>query len=96
MRTSVILAQLAMWKQGMSVHVGDPSPRGHCCPDFSCCHPKLLASKDDRERFMSGTLDERHQLQVAFLARYLEEVQGISGEVAGPLSDLEIPKGLVH
>jgi len=41
--------QLIRWVDGESRHddLGD-----RCCPDFSCCQPRLQAPRDVREQFM--------------------------------------------
>lgn len=40
--------QLKLWEEGTPEH-DDESDR--CCPDFSCCEPDLLATKEMREAF---------------------------------------------
>jgi hypothetical protein len=57
--------QIAAWVEGRSVC---PNTRGECCPDFSCCMPKLLwppekraafaqAEQGVREKMMMGAID---------------------------------------
>lgn len=40
--------QLKEWVEGNSIHNEENDV---CCPDFSCCEPKLLASRAEREAF---------------------------------------------
>ncbi len=44
-----------------------PNDRGECCPDFSCCEPRLLADKAERQRFKDGTAEERDSMLFGFL-----------------------------
>ena len=64
--------QLNLWVNGTSMHRGD-SVNGECCPDFSCCQPKLLAPKEERELFRDLCLneqdDERQRMLMMFLGR---------------------------
>ena len=56
--------QLDMWVAGKSVH---NATRGECCPDFSCCNPKLKASKPERVKFRNATQSERETMLAGFL-----------------------------
>ena len=40
--------QLEFWIGGLSLHNEET---GDCCPDFSCCNPKLHAPKHERINF---------------------------------------------
>lgn len=40
--------QLEQWLVGVSLHNQD---RDECCPDFSCCRPKLQADLEQRQKF---------------------------------------------
>lgn len=49
------------------VRMGKESPSGdssasdyECCPDFSCCYPKLLASLEERQRYAAFTQSQRN------------------------------------
>jgi len=50
--------QLKEWVKGNSIHndIDD-----ECCPDFSCCDSKLLASENERKLFKS--LKERSKIE---------------------------------
>lgn len=63
--------QLTLWISGKSVH----NDKGECCPDFSCCNPKLLAPKEVRETFAaaerSGNKKVVDRMLMEFLGRLL-------------------------
>ena len=40
--------QLDLWVKGVSIHDAEA---GGCVPDFSCCHPSLLADFGERVLF---------------------------------------------
>lgn len=42
--------QLTRWVEGDALHMDLPD-LSTCTPDFGCCNPTLLATKDVRERF---------------------------------------------
>jgi len=58
--------QLEEWVKGNSIHNTD---RDECCPDFSCCCPKLLAPEDERKTFQAGNEELRMQMCMIFLER---------------------------
>ena len=62
--------QLALWVAGEAVHRG-VRPDGECCPDFSCCNPKMFTEKSEREAFRDATEDIRHSMLMTFLGRAL-------------------------
>lgn len=37
--------QMILWVNGRSVH---NAVNGECTPDFSCCHPDMMSSRDER------------------------------------------------
>ncbi len=61
--------QLAAWVAGTPKHNGATRSEGECCPDFSCCHPELLAPEDERRRFASAAEPVRYSMLMTFLAR---------------------------
>lgn len=61
--------QLILWVDGTSVHNVE---RDECCPDFSCCRPALLASKDERVAFQAGSRPIRDIMLGEFLSRLLK------------------------
>jgi hypothetical protein len=69
--------QLKLWVRGESVHNHDAMAGGkklqggECCPDFSCCKPKLKASVEEREKFLREP-KARPELLSLFLKRLLE------------------------
>lgn len=63
--------QLQRWLEGRSCH----TPVGHdfeCCPDFSCCYPSLMATQEERERFIRGDRKTRDAMCGSFLVRLME------------------------
>lgn len=56
--------QLEQWVAGNPVHNHD---RDECCPDFSCCQPKLLAPKEVREKFRDADDQTREGILMHFL-----------------------------
>ena len=65
--------QLELWLQGKPVH---NKTRNECCPDFSCCNPKLLAPKKIRQVFVNASRTGDHgtvnKMLGAFLTKMLE------------------------
>ncbi len=60
--------QIRLWVSGNSVHNDE---RDECCPDFSCCEPKLQASSSERLAFESGDENKRHEMLMTFLGRMI-------------------------
>lgn len=60
--------QLAQWLAAKPVHIGI------CCPDFSCCNPKLLAPLHEREEYMmyrkTKNKDGLRDLTIKFVTRF--------------------------
>lgn len=50
-RTMTPEEQLEKWVEGESIHNGETRDKGECCPDFSCCYPKLKADELTRRRY---------------------------------------------
>lgn len=50
--------QLRRWVNGELVHNGKSRSVGECLPDFSCCNPDMLWSKELREKFVNAVSDE--------------------------------------
>ena len=48
--------QLRRWAEGDSVC---PNSKHECCPDFSCCKPRLGWPLDKRKKFMRAGQGER-------------------------------------
>lgn len=75
--------QLALWVAGKSVHM----PKGICCPDFSCCEPKLLAPKEERELFQELYLTKKHneceRMLMMFLGRGMSSITDKKVYIAG-------------
>jgi hypothetical protein len=58
---------------------------GECCPDFSCCHPELLAPPEVRQAFKAASTEERGKFLHQFLAAMLklegdEDVHVVGGD----------------
>ena len=56
--------QLEQWVAGKSIHNDE---RDECCPDFSCCEPKLLAPKKVRIAFQAANEETRMGILGHFL-----------------------------
>lgn len=66
--------QLKLWESGDPKHNAIDD---ECCPDFSCCHPTLLADEVIRKAFMSAysAPGEDHLIfMMGFLQQALEEM----------------------
>ncbi len=48
--------QLAEWLKGNPVH---NKIRDECCPDFSCCEPRLLWPEERRQEFADADEEKR-------------------------------------
>jgi hypothetical protein len=57
-------AQLAQWAEGVSIC---PNTRDECCPDFSCCRPKLQWPEEKRRKFMAASQGEREKMMMGAL-----------------------------
>lgn len=68
--------QLALWVAGKSQC---PNTYNECCPDFSCCKPKLLARLATRKRFVAAPQEERMHMLGPFLSAYVAEVNKEAG-----------------
>ena len=53
--------QLEAWAQGRSLC---PSTTGECCPDFSCCRPKLGWQLERRAAFVAADQETREKMLV--------------------------------
>jgi hypothetical protein len=62
--------QTALWVKGKPVH--NPT-RDECCPDFSCCEPKLLWPKEKRERFAAADERTRVGMMMGALGKMVEK-----------------------
>jgi hypothetical protein len=66
--------QLQSWLQGQPMH--NPT-RDECCPDFSCCHPELLAPEHVRKAFVDaharGCEATKVNMLYMFLGRALQQ-----------------------
>ena len=56
--------QLEFWVRGKSIH---NSRRDECCPDFSCCQPKLAWPKEKRIKFAVACVNEDSMLMDALV-----------------------------
>ncbi len=69
--------QLALWVAGKPQC---PNTRNECCPDFSCCKPKLLAPLAMRKRFVAASQEEREKMMLGdFLGKFVADVNKKSG-----------------
>ena len=53
--------QLEAWADGRSIC---PSTTGECCPDFSCCRPKLGWQLERRAAFVAADQETREKMRV--------------------------------
>lgn len=63
--------QLELWCNGQSVH---NNTTGECCPDFSCCQPKLAIPIEQRILFREGGDEVRHNMLMMFLGAAIAEI----------------------
>ena len=56
--------QLLLWRHGLSIHNRE---RNECCPDFSCCQPKLASSLACRRYFAEANLETQTSMLMGFL-----------------------------
>lgn len=61
--------QLRLWVAGRPKC---PNDRDECCPDFSCCRPKLLWPKAKRVAFLKANQATREQMLMGALVGMLE------------------------
>lgn len=80
--------QLEEWVKGNSIHnnnrwssVVDENDKiirrekmegGECCPDFSCCEPRLQWSQEVRETFMRSDEKTRQEMMFMSLGKAME------------------------
>ena len=74
--------QLKKWVAGESVHLGE-KPDGMCCPDFSCCEPRNLAPREEREVFAAANEEKRHGMLMQFLGRGFKYLGDAKVHIAG-------------
>ena len=60
--------QVALWVQGKPAC---PNTHGECCPDFSCCRPKLLVPPAVRKRFAAANPKERERMCTDFFGAFV-------------------------
>ena len=61
--------QLVAWVGGRSVC---PNSNGECCPDFSCCMPKLLWPPEKRAAFAKAEQGAREKMMMGSPVALLE------------------------
>jgi len=61
--------QLGRWLAGDPIC---PNTSDECCPDFSCCNPKLLSEPLVRKAFMQGSQGEREAWLGVFLGAAIQ------------------------
>ena len=49
-----------------------PNSRGECCPDFSCCRPKLLWPESQRVAFRDASQEVRERMMLGALVGMIE------------------------
>ena len=64
-------SQLKHWVEGNPIHnkIDD-----ECCPDFSCCNPKLLANEEMRKTFYNANDEQRESMLFSFLASGISDM----------------------
>lgn len=71
------LSQLKHWVNGKSIH---NFVDGECCPDFSCCRPKMLMHIEDRKRFMKAYINGDRKTEMAILGMALSGLASETGK----------------
>lgn len=69
--------QLQKWAAGESVC---PNTLHECCPDFSCCRPRLGWPLDKRKKFVEAGQGEREKMMLGALGAFMEDA-GVSAYV---------------
>lgn len=71
--------QLARWVAGDPVHMAPTQDKetGWCCPDFSCCQPRLLAPVEIRQAYAAASEPER----VQFLGGFMMEAISLANQL---------------
>lgn len=80
--------QLDEWVKGNSIH---NTELGECCPDFSCCHPELLASEAERTAFRDADEKTRYSMLGMFLGAAISKAFDSTDVKVHILGDEEIP-----
>lgn len=62
--------QLKLWVKGKSVH-SKTKNEDECCPDFSCCHPYLLAPLHERQAFSEACLSGDRKTAKVLMRKFL-------------------------
>lgn len=60
--------QLTLWACGTAAC---PNDRGECCPDFGCCNPTLMWSKEKREAFVAADAQKREAMMMGSVVALL-------------------------
>jgi len=63
--------QLARWAAGESVC---PNTRHECCPDFSCCRPKLAWPLERRAKFVAADQGTREKMMMGALGTLMSDI----------------------
>jgi hypothetical protein len=69
--------QLARWVAGESVC---PNTRHECCPDFSCCQPKLLWPEAKRQAYAAADQGTREKMLMGALSALVPGAYVTRGE----------------
>lgn len=63
--------QMNEWVDGKSIHNKEYD---ECCPDFSCCEPKLLWPEEKRKAFSLANEEEREKMLLGQVESLLDIV----------------------
>lgn len=69
--------QLELWVEGKSQC---PNSNGECCPDFSCCMPKLQWDEEKRKKFVEAEQGTRQKMLMGALSAALALAMEEKGE----------------
>jgi len=83
MRSLTPKEQLRLWVAGDS---RCPNTHNECCPDFSCCDPKLLAPLARRQAFVQAKGAERNKMLMGFLGGFTDTLDA-DVHLAGRIED---------
>ena len=64
--------QLKLWVKGKSVHSKSKN-KDECCPDFSCCHPYLLAPLHERQAFSKACRSGDNKTAEVLMEKFLRK-----------------------
>jgi len=78
--------QLRRWAAGDSVC---PNSKHECCPDFSCCNPKMAWPMERRQKYLAAGQGEREKMLMGSLGALVDSVDKKAYVTRGEPTDRE-------